>query len=156
MKSFIRTITGSIALFMCLGLAHAFEGATEQVVTATQVIYPGQTISLNMIKEVKLKRIMANADRAIHGVDQIVGQVATQTILPNRLIFPSAFVARNIVEAGDRVVVKYDTNAVSISLRATALEDGAEGDAIRVRNADSGRIFVGTITKDGLVIVGAS
>lgn len=156
MKSFIRTSAGLILLFMCLGLAHAFENATEKVVTATQVIYPGQTISIDMIKEVKLKRIMPNADRAIHGIEQIVGQVATQTILPNRLIFPNAFAARNIIEAGDRVVVKYNTDSVSISLRAMALEDGAEGDAIRVRNADSGRIFVGTITKDGLVIVGAS
>lgn len=156
MKSFIRTSAGLILLFMCLGLAHAFESATEKVVTATQVIYPGQTISVSMIKEVKLKRIMPNAERAIHGIDQIVGQVATQTILPNRLIFPNAFAARNIVEAGDRVVVKYNTDSVSISLRAMALEDGAEGDAIRVRNADSGRIFVGTISKDGLVIVGAS
>lgn len=156
MKSAFRTIAGFFLVFMCLGLAHAFENATEKVVTATQVIYPGQTISLNMIKEVKLKRIMPNAERAIHGVDQIIGQVATQTILPNRLIFPNAFVPRNIVQAGDRVVVKYNTDSVSISLRATALEDGADGDSIRVRNADSGRIFVGTITKDGLVIVGAS
>lgn len=156
MKNFLRSSAGLIILFMCLGLAHAFENATEKVVTATQVIYPGQTISINMIKEVKLKRIMPNADRAIHGIEQIVGRVATQTILPNRLIFPNAFAARNIVEAGDRVVVKYNTQSVSISLRAMALEDGAEGDAIRVRNDDSGRIFVGTITKDGLIIVGAS
>jgi flagella basal body P-ring formation protein FlgA len=156
MKNFIRTSAVFVTLFMCFGLAHAFDSVTEKVVTATQVIYPGQTISVNMIKEVKLKRIMPNAERAIHGIEQIVGQVATQTILPNRLIFPNAFAARNIVEAGDRVVVKYNTDSVSISLRAMALEDGAEGDTIRVRNADSGRIFIGTITKDGLINVGAS
>jgi len=156
MRNFLRTSTGIFLLFMCLGLAHAFESATEKVVTATQVIYPGQSITLSMIKEVKLNRIMPNAERAIHGIDQIVGQVATQTILPNRLIFPNAVAARNLVEAGDRVVVKYITDSMSISLRATALEDGAGGDSIRVRNADSGRTFVGTVSEDGLIIVGAS
>ncbi len=156
MASLLRAAAFFLIASLGLGLAHAFENATEKVVTAVQVIYPGQTITLDMIKEVKLKRIMPNADRAIHGVDQIVGHVATQTILPNRLIFASSFTERNTVEAGDRVLVQYRKSAISISMRATALEDGKDGDTIRVRNADSGRIFVGTITKDGQIIVGAS
>lgn len=156
MRNILRSFASMMLLLTFLGLANAFEKATEKVITATQVIYPGQTVTLSMIKEVKLKRIMPNADRAIQNLEQIVGQVATQTILPNRLIFPTALTERNIIEAGDRVMVKYDTDTVSISLRATALEDGADGDSIRVRNADSGRIFVGTITEHGIVVVGAS
>jgi flagellar basal body P-ring formation protein FlgA len=129
--------------------------AVDSVATAVRVIYPGQTIEADMVKLVSLKREMPNAARSIQSLDALIGKVATKTILPNRLILPSAVIEGNIVEAGQNVRVLYETEAISISLVAVALEDGVVGDTIRVRNQDSARIIAGRISDDGTIYVSA-
>jgi flagella basal body P-ring formation protein FlgA len=129
--------------------------SVERVATAVRVIYPGQTIEADMVKIVALKREMPNAARSIQTLDALVGKVATKTILPNRLILPSAVIEGNIVEAGQNVRVVYETEAISISLVGVALQDGIIGDVIRIRNQDSARIITGRISDDGTIYVSA-
>lgn len=129
--------------------------SVERVATAVRVIYPGQTIEADMVKIVALKREMPNAARSIQSLDALVGKVAAKTILPNRLILPSAVIEGNIVEAGQNVRVVYETAAISISLVGVALQDGIIGDVIRIRNQDSARIITGRISDDGTIYVSA-
>lgn len=141
-------------LIVCLVFSVPAVAATD-VATAVRVIYPGQTISADMLKIVTLNREMPNADRAIGHLDDLIGKVATKTILPNRLIFSSAVAESAIIEAGQEIQVLYSTNSITISMEAVALEDGAKGDFIRIRNRDSARIIVGRVAEDGVVHVGA-
>lgn len=129
--------------------------AVDSVATAVRVIYPGQTIEADMVKLVALNRDMPNAERSIQSLDALVGKVATKTILPNRLILPSAVIEGNIVEAGQNVRVVYQTDTISISMLGVALEDGIVGDTIRIRNQDSARIIAGRISNDGTIYVSA-
>jgi flagella basal body P-ring formation protein FlgA len=45
---------------------------------------------------------------------------------------------------------------LEIALSAIALQAGAAGDVVRLRNADSGSIFAGTVMEDGTVRVSSS
>lgn len=129
--------------------------ASEQVATAVRVIYPGQIIEPDMVKIVRLKRAMANAGRAVGRLDGLIGKVAAKTILPNRLIFPTDFTEGNIVEPGQAVRVIYQTDAITISLEAVALEGGVAGDVVRIRNRDSARIVSGRVSDNGIIYVSA-
>ncbi|MCR4264789.1 flagellar basal body P-ring formation chaperone FlgA, partial [Nitratireductor sp. ZSWI3] len=87
--------------------------------------------------------------------EEIDGKVARRTLLPGRLI-PASYVRDPyLVETGSPVTVTFTEGGLTISLRAVPLQPGAAGDMIRLRNADSGRTFMGMVLADGTVKVGS-
>ncbi|WP_048647425.1 flagellar basal body P-ring formation chaperone FlgA [Nitratireductor soli] len=130
-------------------------GAQEQAVVSTRVIYPGETITIDALDEVALRRPPRGNTAIARMMEEIDGKVARRTLLPGRLI-PSSYVRDPyLVENGTPVTVLFVEGALSISIRAVPLQAGAAGDMIKLRNADSGRTFMGTVMADGTVKVGA-
>lgn len=113
-------------------------------------IYPGQVIDRGMLVE----RVFIDPLGAIHSSDMLVGKVARQTLLPGRPISTEAIREPHAVTQGQAAMIIFQSGALTITGSAMALESGAPGDVVSVRNMDSGRIIKGTIGSDGAVHVG--
>lgn len=137
-------------------LVLAIPALAEEVVTVTAVIYPGQEITADKVRVVMLKRPAPQNMAIARAPGDVVGFVARKTILPNRMIGLDAVREAHIVEAGKPVRAVYQSRALSITLMAVALSDGAPGESVKLRNVASGRIFAGIAMPDGTVIVGGA
>ena len=145
----LRSILAAV-LLLAFG---ASAGAAEQVVAAERVIYPGQTVVPDMVRVARLKRPLRGNPNVIRGLDEIVGMVASRTILPNRPI-PESFIRPPFaVEAGTPVRVQYSDGGLVIVMAAVPLAHGSVGDTIKLRNPKSGQTISGLVLADGSVQV---
>jgi flagella basal body P-ring formation protein FlgA len=149
-------IAGILVPAICLWISAAL--ATENadvVITVNRVIYPGQEVPADAVVETPLRRPLANGVQVIRDAGSIVGKVASKTILPNRLIVPSALREAYAIEAGETATVYYRSGGLSIVMDAIALQSAGYGKPIRVRNTLSGRTISGIVMPDGTVSVEA-
>lgn len=129
--------------------------AGEQAVVPVHVIYPGQTITPDALKEVSLHRPPRNAAIA-RTIEELDGKVARRTLLPGRLVPTGYARAPHLVETGAPVTVVFTDGGLTISIQAVPLQSGGVGDRVKLRNLDSGQTFMGTVLADGTVRVGAA
>ncbi len=150
--SFKASALAVLLLLLCGGTADA----QEVVLIPNRVIYPGETLDIALLKEVTLKpgKVIPPAV-AIHAA-QLEGKVAKRTLLPGRYIPAAAIREAWLVEQGAPVQVEFVAGALTITAAAVALQSGAAGDLVKVRNIDSGKTFSGVVMNDGSVRVGAS
>lgn len=88
-------------------------------------------------------RMMAYPEEKIRrdtvmNAEDLVGKTPQRGISANRPIRLAELQAPHLVEKGKTVEMQFATDYIKISTLGEALEDGAEGQTIRVRNADSG------------------
>ena len=149
-----RLAIAAIGFLTAAAIAPAL--AQETVVVATRVIYPGETVSADLLEQVTLRRGAQPAPSVALDVTELDGKVARRTILPRRYIPLSSIREPYLVERGKPTQVVMNDGGLTISITAVPLESGSAGDQIRIRNVDSGVVFNGTVLADGTVRVGAS
>jgi flagellar basal body P-ring formation protein FlgA len=130
------------------------EGRT--IPTPKQVIYPGDIIRDGMLMDVAADDIASNDNSIIDNRAALIGKMARRTLLPGRAIGALAVANPKAVSNGAQVKLVYREGGLSIVTTALALEGGAVGDTIKVRNSDSGLTISGTIQPDGSVSVSDS
>lgn len=72
-------------------------------------------------------------------LDQAVGNKLTRAIQPHQVITPNQVSLAEIVRKGDQVVISAKNAAINVRMPGEALEAGALGTQIRVKNIRSGR-----------------
>jgi len=127
----------------------------EVVVTHTVVkseIARGHAIDAASIEEIKgvltnvpLSRVVTRA--------QALGTRALRPIAPGTVLTPVYLALRRVVEPGDTVVVTALVGTVEVNATFIAVDGGAVGDAIRVRNPQTRKYIRGRILKAGAVEV---
>jgi flagella basal body P-ring formation protein FlgA len=120
----------------------------------TVTIYPGDTIADEQLAD----QMFPQARFATGYLDArrlLVGKVARRTLLPGRPVARNAVTEADLVARGAPVRLVFQAAGLEIVAFATPLQDGGAGDAIRVRNLDSGAIVTGVVQEDGTVRVGA-
>lgn len=124
--------------------------AQPTAVVPLNVIYPGEKISVAMVKMVDVvnPNLRPGYAKALNEVD---GLVTTKTLLPGRTIPVKALREAYLVERGKTVSLVYAANGMILTAQAVALQDGSLGELIRTRNVDSGLTVSGTIMADGSV-----
>ena len=130
--------------------------AQETVLIPTRTIYPGETVTADLLQEVPLRRQLRNPGGVERDWRALDGKVARRTLLPGRMIPTGSVRDAWIVEPGKPVQVIYVQGGLQIALSAVALQAGAAGDMVRLRNVDSGTVFSGVVMADGTVRVSAS
>ncbi|MCT8997785.1 flagellar basal body P-ring formation chaperone FlgA [Chelativorans intermedius] len=146
-------LAGLLATLACAPLPAV---AQDMVVVPVRVIYPGETVTAEALREVVLRRPQRHMAEVARGPEELDGKVARRTLLPGRLVPLSSVREPYLVEQGTAVTVVFTAGALTISLVAVPLQSGAAGDLIRLRNLDSGAVITGTVMSDGTVRVGAS
>jgi len=89
----------------------------------------------------------------ILNLEHVVGKKLTRPIQPNRVISANALKAAAAIDKGDAVVISAHGNSMSVRMPGIALEEGAIGQQIRVRNTRSQRIVHARVTAPGQVEV---
>lgn len=148
-----RSAFCALALAVGAGAPALAEG---MVVVPKRVIYPGETITPDLVSEVELKRSRASVPDIAFARSEVAGKVTRRTLLPGRLIPLGYLRDAYAVEAGKPVTVMLVTGGLEITVRGMPLQPGVVGDVIRLRNVDSGATLTGTIMEDGTVRVSAS
>ena len=103
--------------------------------------------------------VMARADLselpidAARDVEQIVGYETKHPIGHGEVFRKKKLSIPPMIERGQRVTVMYRTSMLEATASGVALEDGVEGQRIRIRNESSKKTVSGTVMNPGLVKV---
>lgn len=122
------------------------------VVVAARALPRGTTLGP---EDLAVERRRLARGRAGHASDPatLTGRVTTRAIPAGELVRPSAVRAARLVRRGERVVLAAGGDTVRIRMGGRALEDGAAGERISVRNLSSDRVVEGVVAEAGLVVV---
>ncbi|SDH80899.1 flagellar basal body P-ring formation chaperone FlgA [Roseospirillum parvum] len=100
------------------------------------------------------RRRVATIDAAdLTNPAEIVGQAARRALSPGQPLKARDLEAPRLIEKGDLVLIRLATAHLHLTTEGTALEDGAEGDTIRVRNSTSRQVVHGRVADHNLVVV---
>lgn len=146
----------SLALFVAVALSFgaAPSRAEERVLpVARATIYPGDRIDESMLDEQSFSILAAPEGAVVERKSALIGKVARRTLLPGRPIAPIAVDNPRVVAIGGQVKIVFVENGLVITAYGAAMQAGAIGDLIRVRNQDSGLMVTGRIQPDGSIRV---
>ena len=83
--------------------------------------------------------------------DEVVGLSASSEIAPGEIFRKNKLTIPPVIEQGSKVTLLYKKGALEARATGTALENGGNGEEIKVRNENSRRIVSGKVLEAGLV-----
>ncbi len=109
------------------------------------------------VKESHLSKKRVNTAKLRGGFfiskSEVLGQQALKTVRTGEIIKPSMLKAADAIEKGDKIIVRVDQPFLSVEVNAIALESGAVGEQIRVKNSESKKTVYATVKKSGLAAI---
>jgi flagellar basal body P-ring formation protein FlgA len=144
----------AIAFGMVAAFLSPANAAAERptAVIPKQTIYPGETLEAGMLEVVDVTNPDVT-DGYVRSLDEVEGKVTKRTLLPGRVILPSALREQYAVERGSKALLVFNNGGLTITAAGSPLQDAAVGDLIRARNVDTGVIVSGTVMADGTIHV---
>jgi flagella basal body P-ring formation protein FlgA len=120
------------------------------VVTARRNLSRGQVLN---------QRTMALTQKDLAGVyggfvtdmRQLAGQRTKRAMRAGQVISMSQVAAPLLVERGDHVLIRVIADGMHASMTGEALESGAQGEGIKVRNHSSGKVITAWVAEKGIV-----
>ncbi len=122
------------------------------VLMATQNIPRGKILTESDLK-LEQQQLISLPPGTISQASAAVGQVVLRAISAGTPITQSALKVRETVRRGQTVTLSLDSGPIAIAVSGTALQGGAVGARISVRNNNSKRVVEGVIQDSGVVIV---
>ncbi len=139
------------ALALAAATAPAWAGGVV-IPAAKIVIYPGDVIQDEMLEDIAAEEAGVGGPFAFSRAD-LIGKVTRRTLLPGRAIPLQGLDNPRLIRNGSIVKMVYVDGGLQIETDGAALQDGAVGDVIRLRNVDSGIAVEGRVQADGTVLV---
>ncbi|KQT45185.1 flagellar biosynthesis protein FlgA [Aureimonas sp. Leaf454] len=141
-----------VALVLLAIPVRAFAAEIELPVPSV-VIYPGQNILDRGVTSVRFKVPGNKLAAYVVETDMLTDMLAKRTLLPNKPIMLSDLKSPDLVRSGVPTPIVYREPGVFITAVGLPLASAAEGETVRVRNADSGVTISGVVAKDGSIEV---
>jgi flagella basal body P-ring formation protein FlgA len=115
----------------------------------------GSVIALTDIDWVTVpdERVTVNA---VTSADQLIGRELRHTVADGDVLNANDVMPARLVLRGSLVTLKVTTPYMQLTAQGKALQDGAEGDVVRVNNTRSNRMLEGTVTGPGEVTIRAA
>jgi flagella basal body P-ring formation protein FlgA len=142
-------------LWLTAGLAATAQNLGAQDLaspTPRVVIYPGDIIQSDMLSDLPAETARGVGPFA-ETRSAVIGKMARRTLLPGVAIPLAAVDVPRLVVNGAEVSLVFVDGGLLISTVGMALQDGAAGDFVKVRNDDSGVTVTGVVQPDGAVRV---
>ncbi len=119
---------------------------------ATKNIYRNSIISSD---DIEYKLIDKNKYESNDIINlNIIGKKSTKYIQKGSLIQSNMIESDKIINRGDKVIIYSNSGAISVKAQGIALEDGSEGQPIRISiEASNKRILYGIVQADGSVLI---
>jgi len=89
----------------------------------------------------------------VTSADQLIGRELRHAISDGDVIHTNDVMPARLVARGSLVTLKIDTPYMQLTAQGRALQDGAEGDVVRVTNTQSSRMIEGIVTGPAEVTV---
>ncbi|MBI2802775.1 MAG: flagellar basal body P-ring formation protein FlgA [Gammaproteobacteria bacterium] len=122
------------------------------VVVATTALPAGKILGPHDTK-LESQWVLDGAQQVVRSPDGAVGRITVRQIAAGEVLLQGALRTVRAVRRGEIVVLALEQGPVAIHMGGTAMQDGAVGERIQVRNATSRRVVEGTILEPGLVVV---
>jgi len=84
----------------------------------------------------------------------VIGKQLKRHVQAGRILSPSQLINPIVIKRGEIISLQSKSSGFAISMKGTAMSNGAIGDRIRVKNSSSKRIVEGTISQAGIVSIG--
>jgi flagellar basal body P-ring formation protein FlgA len=117
-----------------------------------RLVAPGETIAAQDIETIALPADRLNQSFVVGAAD-LLGKTPKRSIRPGEPIRPSDVQTPIVIRRGELVTVVLQSAALLLTAQAKALEDGTQGQAIRVSNTRSGKTLDATVNGPGTVIL---
>ncbi|WP_068316785.1 flagellar basal body P-ring formation chaperone FlgA [Polycladidibacter hongkongensis] len=145
------------AALAALWLASSLTGAhaASKIVTlpvAGVVIYPGDQITIGMLREKNFSRRSIGALSVMRSPDQLIGKEARRTLLVGQPIPKSAIREPIIIKRGSAATLVFREDGLEIRAVVEPLESGSVGDVIKAKNLDTGLNVTGRVQPDGSLL----
>jgi len=131
------------------------QGKVFRTVDIPVLVRPVAAGEVIRARDIEIVRLRADQVAATHvnDPDKLLDKSARHVLPAGQPIRVSDISAPLLVVKNNLVNVKIASTRLSIIMQGKALEDGAEGDSIRVVNTRSNKIVQGTVTGRGEVVV---
>jgi flagella basal body P-ring formation protein FlgA len=116
----------------------------------TRPLAPGETIAARDIETIALPADRLNQAFVVAAAE-LIGKTPKRSIRPGEPIRPSDIQTPIVIRRGELVTVVFQSATLLLTAQAKALEDGAQGQAIRVSNTRSGKTLDATVSSPGTV-----
>jgi flagella basal body P-ring formation protein FlgA len=135
------------------GRAHAL----IEVPVLTRRMMPGEVIRASDISWIKMRASGSLANSATL-LEDVLGRTPKRMLQPGQPIRQADVGMYSLVQRNESVTMIVRTKTMTLTVQGKALDDGAEGQTIRVQNPKSNRTVEGRVTGTGevTVITGAS
>ena len=120
------------------------------VVVSSAVINRGDTITRAQLQLQENEITRANRG-FYHRLDQVAGMGAKRRIRSNQMLSPDLIDQPQAVKRGEKVQIIANKDGIKAAMAGEALEKGAIGDVIRVKNISSGKTIEAKVLEVGLV-----
>lgn len=132
-------------------------GSSGEIYPVPRVtVYPGDAITRENLEPRSFRFRKGVPVPYVQSSDELVGMVARRTLLPGKPIPRNALREADVIQRGQTAQIIFKSGPLLISGYGKALEPGAVGDIIALRNVDSGSIIRGQVLADGSVLLGAN
>ncbi|MFT5446364.1 MAG: flagella basal body P-ring formation protein FlgA [Gammaproteobacteria bacterium] len=122
----------------------------QPVVVANRALSKGQRLEAQDLR-IEHRDVGGLRRPAVRDPAQVLGYRVHRPIPPGRVVHAAMLRAPVLVERGRRVRLAVRTQGMDISMSGQAMEDGALGDTVKVRNTSSRAIVEGVVTGAGTV-----
>lgn len=149
-----RLLIGFFACLCCLQPSGANAADTMALPVPTVTLRAGEIIAREAL-EVRRFTVPARvASSYFQSPEGLVGRVARRTLRAGMAIPIRAVRDAYAVTEGQRVTIALQAAGLSVTSVGTALEPGAVGALVSVRNGDTGVVVRGTVESTGRVRIG--
>lgn len=131
------------------------KGAVEQIVeipVLAERMQNGDIIGFNDVVMMEVRHSALESDILVKQED-LIGMTPKRIILPGRPVIQDTIQKPLLVERGESVTLVYTSNVLKLTTKGKAMQDGSEGDLIRIMNLDSNRFVQGIVKNNGVVEV---
>jgi flagella basal body P-ring formation protein FlgA len=129
---------------------NAFVDEWREVPVTARALERGDILSEADIAYARLNTKDLEVDIATD-VTKLIGLEIKRNLPSGSTLKASLVMTPPVVKAGQDVVIRYKTDYIEASTNGKALQMGAVGDEIKVKNSGSGRIITGKIIESGLI-----
>lgn len=119
-------------------------------VVAKQVINRGETFHSGQLalQEIEVTKLNSGFYSSL---DKVIGQGAKRRIRADQLLSPNLVASALVIQRGQQVTISANHDGINASTQGEALENGAVGDVIRIRNLSSKKTVEAKVLEAGVV-----
>lgn len=122
---------------------------SAEVLVAAQALRPGQLITESDV--LLERRDITNAPEALSQFDAVLGQSPRTSLRPGQLLLRRQLQAALLIKRGQKVSIVARNGGIEVQAAGEALDAGALGAQIRVRNLASGRVISARVLDEAQV-----